>query len=59
LQQESKSLDRDLQLTANPDTSASLDYHNQLAATQLLLGVETGDAEYRLEHVRQFLSRNF
>ena len=59
LQQESSSLDKDLQLVANPDTSASLDYHNQLAATQLLLGIETGDAAYRLEHLRQFLSRNF
>ena len=41
------------------DTSASLDYHNQLAASQLLLGIETGDAAYRLEHLREFLNRNF
>jgi hypothetical protein len=59
LQKETGSFDKDLQLTANPDTSASLDYHNQLAATQLLLGIETGDAAYRLEHLREFLSRNF
>lgn len=59
LHQESSSLDKDLQLVATPDTSASLDYRNQLAATQLLLGIETGDASYRLEHLRQFLSTNF
>ena len=59
LQQESGSLDKNLQLTANPDTSASLDYHNQIAATQLLLGIETGDAAYRLERLHEFLSRNF
>lgn len=59
LQQETGAMDKDLQLTANADTSASLDYHNQLAASQLLLGIETGDAAYRLEHLREFLSRNF
>jgi hypothetical protein len=59
LQQETGAMDKDLQLTATPDTSASLDYHNQLTATQLLLGIETGDAAYRLEHLHEFLSRNF
>jgi hypothetical protein len=59
LQRETIVLDKDLQLTANPDTSASLDYHGQLAATQLLLGIETGDAAYRLEHLREFLGKNF
>jgi hypothetical protein len=59
LQQEVSSMDKDLQLTANPNTSASLDYHNQLAATQLLLGIEIGDASYRLDRLREFLSRNF
>lgn len=59
LQQEIGALDKDLQLTANADTSASLDYHNQLAATQLLLAIETGDSAYRLEHLRAFLSKNF
>lgn len=59
LQQETGAMDKDLQVTANADTSASLDYHNQLAATQLLLGIETGDAAFRLEHLREFLSKNF
>ena len=59
LQQESSSFDKDLQLTANPDTSAALDYHNQLAASELMLGIETGDAAYRLEHLNEFLNKNF
>ena len=59
LRQESDSLEKDLKLTANPDTSASLDYHNQLAAAQLLLDIETGDAAHRLERLREFQSRNF
>jgi DNA-binding transcriptional MerR regulator len=59
LQRETGVMNKDLQLTSNADTSASLDYHNQLAATKLLLGIETGDAAYRLEYLRGFLSSNF
>lgn len=59
LKQEIGALDKDLELTANANTSASLDYHNQLAATQLMLGIETGDAAYRIQHLREFLGRNF
>jgi hypothetical protein len=59
MRQESAALDKDLQLTANPDTSASLGFHNQLAATQLLLGIETADAAYRLDLLNAFLKTNF
>jgi len=40
VQEESKQINRNLQLVVNPDTSAALDFHNQLTAAQLLLEIE-------------------
>ena len=59
LQDEEKELEDNLQLVSNVDTSAALDFHNQLAGTQLLLGVEIGDATYRLQQLQDFLDRNY
>ena len=59
LQQETEEIDRNLKLVGDPETSAALDFHNQLISTQLLLGIETGDASYRLTHLQDFLSKNF
>jgi len=59
LQQESGQIDRNLQLVGSPDTSAAFDFHNQLTAAQLLLQIETGDASFRLDHLRQYLARNY
>jgi hypothetical protein len=44
---------------ADADTSAALDFRNQLTATQLLLEIEVGDASFRLERLRAFLSKNY
>jgi ferredoxin len=59
LQAERGQIDRNLQLVSNPDTSAALDFSNQLTAAQLLLQIETGDANFRLERLREFLAKNY
>jgi hypothetical protein len=59
LQQESQQIEKSLQLVSDADTTAALDFRNQLSSTQLLLGVELGDASFRLERLRDFLNRNY
>jgi hypothetical protein len=41
------------------DTTAALDFHNQLTTAQLLLQIEIGDANFRLDRLREFLQTNF
>jgi len=59
LQEESAEIDKNLQLIGEPDTSAALDFHNQLAAAHLLLDVESGDATFRLARLQEYLAKNF
>jgi len=59
LEEESKQLEKNLQLVAAPDTSAAFDFHNQLAATQLMLQIETGDAAFRIGRLHEYLARNY
>jgi hypothetical protein len=59
LQAESGEIDKNLQLVGDPDTSAAFDFHNQLTAAQLLLQVETGDASFRIERLREYLAKNY
>lgn len=59
LQEESDQIEKNLQLVGNSDTSAALDFHNQLTAAQLLLQVETGDASYRIECLGKYLAKNY
>ena len=59
LQQESSEVDKNLKLVAGADTSAALDFRNQLTSTQILLGVESGDATYRIEQLQKFINANF
>jgi hypothetical protein len=59
LQEESAEIDKNLQLIGEPDTSAALDFHNQLAAARLLLDVESGDATFRLALLQEYLVKNF
>jgi hypothetical protein len=59
LQEESKQLDKSLQLVAAPDTSTALDFHNQLSAAQLLLQIETADAAFRIDRLREYLAKNY
>jgi hypothetical protein len=59
LQEEGGQIDKNLQLVGSPETSAAFDFHNQLTAAQLLLQIETGDARFRLDRLRQYLARNY
>jgi hypothetical protein len=59
LQEEHKQIESDLQLLGVAETSAALDFHNQLTTAQLLLEIEIGDATFRLDQLKEFLGRNF
>jgi hypothetical protein len=59
LQEESKQIDSNLELVGHPDTSAAFDFHNQLTAAQLLLEIETGDASFRIDRLREYLAKNY
>jgi hypothetical protein len=59
VQEESKQINRNLQLVVNPDTSAALDFHNQLTAAQLLLEIEAGDAIFRIHRLQEYLAKNY
>jgi len=59
LQEESEMIDKNLKLVGDPDTSAALDFRNQLTAARLLLEVETGDASFRVARLQAFLAKNY
>lgn len=59
LQDEQKQIANNLQILGNADTSAALDFHNQLTSAQLLVEIELNDATFRLEQLTEFLLRNF
>jgi len=59
LQEQQKQIESNLQLAGSAETTAALDFHNQLTTAQLLLQIEIGDATFRLDRLRQFLQKNF
>jgi hypothetical protein len=59
LQQETEEIEKNLKLIGDTDTSAALYFRNHLISTTLLLGIETGDASYRLDRLQDFVSKNF
>jgi hypothetical protein len=59
LQEEQKQIDGNLQILAAAETTAAMDFRNQLTTAQLLLGIEIGDASFRLDLLKEFLGRNF
>jgi hypothetical protein len=58
-QEQSSQIEQNLQVVAEPDTSAAFDFHNQLAATQLLLRIETADASFRIDRLREYVRKNY
>ena len=59
LEEEKKQIESNLQLLGAGETTAALDFRNQLSTAQLLLEIEIGDASFRLDELREFLGRNF
>lgn len=59
LREESSQLEKNLSLVRNPDTSAALDFSNQLTAAMLLVEIEAGDASFRIDRLQEFIARNY
>lgn len=59
LEDEEQQLEGNLKLVGQPETTAALDFNNQITSTQLLLGVEIGDAGFRLEQMKEFVDKNY
>ena len=59
LQEEQKGIESNLQIVGGAETSAALDFRNQLTTARLLLEIEIGDASFRLDRLREFLAKNF
>jgi len=59
LAREQQEIENNLSAVASPDTSAAVDFNNQLTAAMLLVRVETGDATFRVTTLKEFLARNF
>ena len=59
LQEQQKQIESNVQLLGRAETSASLDFGNQLSTAKLLLQIEIGDANFRLDQLKEFLARNF
>src|SRR5580658_698837 len=59
LEEEQKQIESRLQLLGSADTTAAMDFRNQLTTAQLLLDIEIGDATFRLDRLREFLGKNF
>jgi hypothetical protein len=58
-QEQQKQIETNRELLGRPETSAALDFGNQLSTAKLLLQIEIGDAAFRLDQLKEFLSRNF
>jgi len=59
LRNESQQVESNLQLVGDSDTTAAFDFRNQLTSVQLLLGIEIGDATFRLQRLNEFLKSNY
>jgi hypothetical protein len=59
LAKQMQEIDTNLAAVANPDTSATFDFNNQLTAAKLLLEIEIGDATNRLADLRAYMAKNF
>jgi hypothetical protein len=59
LQEEQRQIESNLQLIGEAETTAALDFRNQLITAQLLLEIEMGDASFRLDRLKEFLGTNF
>jgi len=59
LETQMKEIESNLKVVASPDTSAAVDFRNQLDAARLLLQIEMDDTAFRLSQLREYCSRNF
>lgn len=59
LQEQMKEIESDLKVVTAPDTTAAVDFRNQLDAARLLLQIELDDTAFRLSRLRDYSSTNF
>ncbi len=59
LQDEKQQVENNLLPLRDTDTTAAFDFRNQLTSMQLLLGIEIGDATFRLQLLNDFLKSNY
>ena len=59
MRKENQQIEHDLMLVANPETSAAIDFYNQLEVAQLLLKIEIGDSTFRMDRLQEYLARNY
>ena len=59
LQDQMKEIDSDLKVVASPDTTAAVDFRNQLEAARILLQIEVDDTAFRLSRLQSYCSTNF
>jgi hypothetical protein len=59
LKDEQQQFQSNLLLVAGTDTTAAIDFRNQLTTAQLLMEVEVGDASFRLGLLQDFLENNY
>ncbi|HLW54152.1 MAG TPA: hypothetical protein VKW06_15050 [Candidatus Angelobacter sp.] len=59
LEDQAKQIESNQQLVADAQTSAALDFQNQLTSARLLLGIEIGDATFRLAELQAFERDNY
>lgn len=59
LEEQMQEIDENLKVVTTPDTTAAVDFRNQLEAARLLLQIEAGDTAFRLAHLRSYCSANF
>jgi hypothetical protein len=59
IEKEIAEMNRNIQLVSDAETTAALDFRNQLDSIRILLGVESGDANYRIQFLQEFISKNF
>jgi len=59
LQDQIKEIDSDLKVVASPDTTAAVDFRNQLEAARILLQIEVDDTTFRLSRLQSYCSTNF
>jgi hypothetical protein len=59
LQSQMKEIDSNLKIVAAPDTTAAVDFRNQLEAARLLLQIELDDTAFRLSRLRNYCATNY
>jgi hypothetical protein len=59
LEQEQRQVESNLEAVNAAETTAALDFRNQLTTAELLLHIEIGDASFRLGLLKEYLRKNF